>query len=135
MSEHATLVTFIVFFIQAFVVSNAPSNHVTSTYKTPTSATGLSLKRLGQSSDLLIEELLGLLPDPRVGSVVQSEKARQECLAEHLGALAGEERGEVVNADHAQSWAARQAGDGNCWLVESRSNIIQRNRVEGVGAR
>jgi hypothetical protein len=104
-------------------------------YKTPTSATVLCLKRLGQSSDLLVEELLGLLPDPGVGPVVEGEKAGQEGFAEHLGALAGEEGWEVIDTDHAQCWAVLQTGDGDCGLIEGRGDIIQGNGVEGVRAK
>jgi hypothetical protein len=134
MFKHATIVTFIIFLVQACVLSNAPSNHV-NFHIEDISAAGLCLKRLGQSSDLLIEELLGLLPDPRVGPVVKGEKARQEGFAEHLGALTGEQRWEVVNANHAQGWAVLQTGDGDCGLIESGGDIIQGNGVEGVGAR
>lgn len=90
--------------------------------------------RLGQSSDLLIEELLGLLPDASVGAVVQSKETGQESLAEHFRALAGEQGGEVINADHAQGRAALQASDGDGGLVECGGDIIQGNGVEGVGA-
>jgi uncharacterized protein YqfA (UPF0365 family) len=128
MSEHVTLVTFIIFLISFYQI------HQIMSY-TPTSAIGLCLKRLGQSSNLLVKELLGLLPDTRVGPVVESEKAGQKGLAEHLGALAGEEGGKVVDADHAQRRAALQASDGDCGLVEGGGDIVQGDGVEGVGAK
>lgn len=111
---------------------NAPSSHLYlhSYYA------HLSTQRLRQSSDLLVEKILGLLPHPGSSPVLQLEKAGQKSLAEHLGALAGQEGGEVVNTDHAKERAlgAGGQGDRNCWLVECGSDRVDGDRIVGVGS-
>lgn len=82
-----------------------------------------------------MEELLSLLPDPSVGAVIERKKARQESLAEHLRALTRKQRREVINADNAErETSSLQTGDGNCRLIESGRNVVQRNGVQRVGA-
>lgn len=79
----------------------------------------LSTQRLRQSSNLLLEELLSLLPHTGSGALLQLQETGHESLAELLGALAGEERGQVVDADDAQGGTLRSGqlhGDGG--LVE-----------------
>lgn len=106
-----------------------------STTNTPTSAIGLDQGRLRQGSNLLIEELLSLLPDTRVGSVIKCEKARQKSFTEHLRALTGKEGGEMINADHAQGQGPiLKPGDGDCRFIKCGRNVVQRNGVQGVGA-
>lgn len=97
----------------------------------------LCQKFLGQGSNLLIEEILRLLPDPSIGAVIQGKKTRQECFTEHFRAFARKQTWEVIDTDHAQSWAIFQLGvrDGHGGLVESSCDVIQRNRVERVGSR
>lgn len=112
---------------------NAPSSHLyLHSY-----CAHLSTQRLRQSSDLLVEKILGLLPHPGSRPVLQLEKAGQKSLAEHLGAFTGQEGGEMVNADDAKERAlgAARQGDRNCWLVECGSDIVDGDRVVGVGSR
>lgn len=92
--------------------------------------------RLRKGSDLLLEKLLCLLPDTRVGPILQLEKARQQRFAEHLGALTREERREMVNADHAQRRAlsSRRQSDRNCGVIKGGGHCIYRDRVVGVCA-
>ena len=92
-------------------------------------------ERLGQRSNLLIEEILSLLPDTGVFPVLQLEQAREQGLAEHLRTLTRQKRREVVDADHTQASdlvSARQC-NGNRRLVESGCNIIDWDRVMWVG--
>lgn len=79
----------------------------------------LSTQGLRKSSNLLLEELLSLLPHTGSGAVLQLQETGHESLAELLGALAGKERGQVVDADDAQGGAlggGQLHGDGG--LVE-----------------
>lgn len=96
----------------------------------------LCQKFLGQGGNLLIEELLCLLPDPSVGAVIQGKKTGQECFTEHFGALARKQRWKVIDTDHAQRWSIFQLGvrDAHGGLVESSCDFIQRDRVERVGS-
>lgn len=89
---------------------------------------------LRQGSHLLVEQVLGLLPDPRISPVIQLKQTRQQSLAEHLRALPREERREVVNADHAEGRAlgAGGEGDGDSGLVEGGGDIVDRDGVVGV---
>ena len=89
-----------------------------------------------QSSNLLLEQILRLLPDTGIGSVLQLQKTGQQSLAEHLRTFAGKERGQVVDADDAQGWAlgACRQGDGHGGLVECRGDIVHGDGVMRVGA-
>lgn len=40
----------------------------------------------------------------------------------------------MIDADHAQSRAVLEAGDGDGGLIEGGGDIVQRDGVEGVGA-
>lgn len=51
----------------------------------------------GQRLHLLLEELLGALPDGRAGAVLQRQQARQQRVAEGLGRLTRQRRRQVVN--------------------------------------
>lgn len=90
--------------------------------------------RRRQSSNLLMEKFLRLSPDPSIGPVLQLQETGDEGFAEHLGALPGEERGKVINADHAQRRALRprRQGYGHSGLVEGRGDAIYRDRVMWV---
>lgn len=95
----------------------------------------LCLQRLGQSSNLLVEQILGLLPDASICSVLELQQARHQSLAEHFRAFTGEERGKVVNADHAKRGAlsSSRQGDGHGGLVEGGRDIVNGNGVVRVG--
>jgi hypothetical protein len=121
----------VVFFSKSDSI-NVPSDHIVLSSIHPGI---LSLVFLGQSSDLLIKELLSLLPDASIGPIVQGKKAGQESSAEHLRTLTGEERGQVINADHAER---RSVGFGkvygNSGLVECGGDVVDGDRVVRVGA-
>lgn len=91
-------------------------------------------QRLRQRSHLLIEQLLGLLPDTGIAPVLQLQQAGHQCLAEHLRALTGKERGEMVDADHTKGRAlgSCRQGDRHRGLVESSRDFIHWDRVVGV---
>ena len=91
-------------------------------------------QRLRQRSHLLIEQLLSLLPDTGITPVLQLQQAGHQCLAEHLRALTGKERGEMVDADHTKGRAlgSCRQGDRHRGLVESSRDFIHGNGVVGV---
>lgn len=93
-------------------------------------------QRLRQRSHLLIEQFLGLLPDTGITPVLQLHQAGHQRLTEHLRALTGKERGEMIDADHTKGWAlgSRRQGDGHRGLVESSRDIIHGNGVVRVRA-
>lgn len=115
----------------------------TCTYKTFNSSLSftlqikerLCLQRLGKSSNLLVEQILGLLPDASICAVLELKQAGHQGLAEHLGTLTGEERGEVVNADDAKRGAlsSSREGNGHSGLVEGGRDIVNGNGVVRVG--
>lgn len=94
----------------------------------------LGTHRLRQGSNLLFEQILRLFPHASIRSVLQLQKTRQQRLAEHLRALPGKKRREMVNADNAHgltngcSWQR----DRYCGLVKGGRDIVHRNRVIGV---
>lgn len=94
----------------------------------------LRTQRLGQSSYLLLEQVLSLGPHPRSGAVLQLKETGQESLAEHLRALTGEEGGQVVDADHAQGRAlgARGQCDRHSRLVEGGGDVVDGDWVVGI---
>lgn len=91
-------------------------------------------QRLGQSSNLLVEQILGLLPDASICPVLELQQAGHKSLAEHLRALTGKERGEVVNADHAKRGAlgSSRQSDGHSGLVEGSRDVVNGNGVVRV---
>lgn len=90
---------------------------------------------LGQRGHLLLEQILGLLPHAGVLAVLQLQKAGHQGLAEHLGALPGEERGQMVNADDAErgTLGARGQDDRHGGLVEGGRDGVDGDGVVGVG--
>lgn len=96
----------------------------------------LRAQRLGQSSHLLVEEVLGLLPNSGGVAILQLEEAGQESLTELLGALTGHQRRQVVNTDNTERRVLEAGGEshGNGGLVEGGCNVVDGNRVVGVGA-
>lgn len=115
----------------------------TCTYKTFNSSLSfnfqvkerLCLQRLGQGSNLLVEQILGLFPDASICSVLELQQAGHQSLAEHLRALTGEERGKVVNADHAKrgTLSSSRQGNGHSGLVEGGRDVVNGNGVVRVG--
>lgn len=57
-----------------------------------------------QRCNLLIEQLLRLLPYPRVLPILELEQAGEECVAEGFTCFSGKQAREVVYRDHAQRW-------------------------------
>lgn len=88
-----------------------------------------------QSSNLLVEQILGLLPDASILTVLELKQAGHQRLTEHLGALTREKRREVVNADHTERSALSAVGQSNgyCGLVKGGGDVVDRNWVVGVG--
>lgn len=105
-------------------------------YPLITTKPGLLAERRRQSSNLLVEQILGLSPHTGSAAVLQLEQTGHEGLAELLGALAGKQGGQVVNADHAQGKALsigeQLNGDGG--LIEGGGNVVDGDRVVRVGA-
>lgn len=91
---------------------------------------------LGQSGNLLIEEFLSLLPDARILAVLELQQAWHQSFAEHLGALTGKKRREVINADHAErrTLAATWQSHRYCGLIEGGGDVVDRDWVVGVSA-
>lgn len=89
----------------------------------------------GQSGDLVLEQLLGLLPDTDVLPVLETEQTREQVCAEGLGCLAGQQTGQVVDADNAQRQIVAALGEshGHCGLAESGVDVVNGNGVVGVG--
>lgn len=91
---------------------------------------------LWQSCNLLVEKLLGLLPDARILAVLELKQAWHQSFAEHLGALTGKKRREVINADHTEGCALAAAWQAHryCGLIEGGGDVVDRDRVVGVRA-
>lgn len=113
-----------------------PSNHFSSYLPLITITRHLLAERHRQSSNFLIEEILSLSPNTGSAAVLQLKKTGQESLAELLGALTGEQGGQVVNADDAQRRALSVGGqlDGHGRLVEGGGDVVDGDRVVRVGA-
>lgn len=91
---------------------------------------------LRQSCNLLVEELLSLLPDARILAVLELQQAWHQSFAEHLRTLTGKKRREVINADHAErrALAAAWQSHRHCGLIEGSGDVVDRDRVVGVRA-
>ena len=90
---------------------------------------------LRESGDLIIEKLLGLLPDTDILPVLETEQAGKQVCAEGLGCLTGQQTGQVVDADNAQ-WqtvAALRERHWYCGLAEGGVDVVDGDRVVGVG--
>lgn len=57
---------------------------------------------LRESSNLLVEELLSVSPDPRSLLVLELQQALEQASAERLRSFTGEERRQVINAINRQ---------------------------------
>jgi len=90
---------------------------------------------LGQSGDLVLEQLLGLLPDTDVLPVLETEQTGEQVCAEGFGCLAGQQTGQVIDADDAewQTVAAFGQSDGHCRLAECGVDVVDGDGVVGVG--
>lgn len=95
----------------------------------------LCLQRLGQSSNLLLEQILGLFPDASICAVLELQQAGHQSLTKHLRALTGEERGEVVNANHTKRGALSSSRQSNrhSGLVEGGRDVVNGDWVVRVG--
>ena len=89
----------------------------------------------GESGDLVVEKLLGLLPDTDILPVLETEQTGKQVCAEGLGCLTGQQTGQVVDADDAQrqAVAALGEGNGNCGLAEGGVDVVDGDGVVGVG--
>lgn len=96
----------------------------------------LGTQRLGQSSHLLVEEVLGLLPNSGGLAILQLEEAGHESLTELLGALTGHQRWQVVNTDNTERRVLEAGGEGHRdgGLVEGGGDVVDGNGIVGVGA-
>lgn len=88
-----------------------------------------------QRGNLILEQLLRLLPDAHVLPVLQTEQTGQQRSAESLGRLARQQAGQVVDADDAQRQAVAALGQwhGNRRAGEGGVDVVDGNRVVGVG--
>ena len=88
-----------------------------------------------QGGDLVVEQLLGLLPDTDVLPVLETEQTGEQVCAEGLRCLAGQQTGQVVDADDAQrkTVAALGEGHGYCGLAEGGVDVVDGDGVVGVG--
>lgn len=93
------------------------------------------LRLVGQSSDLVLEELLSLLPDTDVLPVLEAEQTGQQVCAESLGCLAGKQAGQVVDADDAERQIVAALGERHRHrgLGEGRVDVVDGDGVVGVG--
>ena len=90
---------------------------------------------LRESGDLVVEELLGLLPDTDVLPVLETEQTGEQVCAEGLRCLAGQQTGQVVDAYDAQRQTVAALGQrhGYCGLAESGVDVVDGDGVVGVG--
>lgn len=95
----------------------------------------LLLQVLRQRRDLLTEQLLGIRPDALVLAVVQGEQRRLEALAKGLGGLAGQHRGQVVDADDGERRRVLVVldGDGDGGVVKGGVDGVDGDGVVWVG--
>lgn len=91
---------------------------------------------LRQRSDLVVEQLLSLLPDTNVLPVLKAKQTRQQSRAESLGSLAGKQAREVVDADDAegQAVAALGQGHGDRRVGEGGVDVVDGDGVVGVSS-
>jgi hypothetical protein len=90
---------------------------------------------LRESSDLVIEQLLGLLPDTDVLPVLETEQTGEQVCAESLRCLTGKQTGQVVDADDAQrqTVAALRERHWHCGLAEGGVDVVDGDGVVRVG--
>jgi len=86
---------------------------------------------LWKSSDLIVEELLGSLPDWNVLPVLQLQQTWEKIVAERLTCLPWQQRWEMINADDAQFWLLLDL-DWDRWLVECGGDGVNWNWVVWV---
>lgn len=67
---------------------------------TPTIVPSQITLGLGQRSNLLVEQLLGLNPHPRGLAVLEGQQARKQVVRESLRRLAGKKSGQVIDRDN-----------------------------------
>jgi extradiol dioxygenase family protein len=110
--------------------------HVLSFFHTPCMAhRRFRLLLGGQRGDLFLEQLLGLLPDTHVLPVLQTEQTGQQVGAESLGCLAGQQAGQVVDADDAERQVVATLGERHRHgrLAEGGVDVVNGDRVVGIG--
>lgn len=97
--------------------------------------TELNKHLLGQSGNVMLEQFFRLLPDTSVGTVLELQKTGEESLAKLLGTLARNQRRQMVNTDHSQRQVrvAKRHIDRHRWLFKDRGDVVNRNRVIGIG--
>ena len=90
---------------------------------------------LRESGDLVVEKLLGLLPDTDIFPVLEAEQTGKQVCAEGLGCLARQQTGQVVDADDAQRQTVAALGEshGHCGLRECGVDVVDGDGVVGVG--
>jgi hypothetical protein len=90
---------------------------------------------LGQSGDLVLEQLLSLLPDADVLPILEAEQTWEQVCAESLRRFARKQTGQVVNADHAEGQTVTTLRKGNRHgrLAEGGIDVVDGNRVVRVG--
>jgi hypothetical protein len=90
---------------------------------------------LGQSGNLVLEQLLSLLPDADVLPVFEAEQTGEQVCAEGLGRFARKQTGQVVDTDHAQGQTVATLGKRNRHgrLAEGGVDIVDGDRVVRVG--
>lgn len=95
----------------------------------------LGSKLLGEESDLFVEELLGVSPHAGGLALVQRQKRLLETLAKGLAGLAGEHRGEVVDADDGERAGVLVVldDDGDGGVVKGGVDGVDGDGVVGVG--
>lgn len=86
-----------------------------------------------QCLDLVLEQLLGALPDRRASAVLEGQQTGQQGIAERLGRLPGQRRRQVVDGDDAQ-WGPVALDvhlDGG--LVKGGVDVVDGDGVVRVG--
>lgn len=86
----------------------------------------------GQGLDLLLEELLGALPDRRAGAVLQTKQTGQQCVAERLRRLSRQGRRQMVDRDDTQRRPIALNIDLDSRLVERGVDVVDGDGVVGV---
>lgn len=89
---------------------------------------------LGESGDLVVEELLGLLPNTDILPVLETEQTGKQVCAEGLRCLTRQQTGQVVDADDAQRQTVAALGEshGHCRLREGGVDVVDGDGVVGV---
>lgn len=88
-----------------------------------------------QGGDLVVEKLLGLLPDADILPVLETEQTGEQVCAEGLGCLTRQQTGQVVDADDAQRQTVAALGErhGYCGFAEGGVDVVDGDGVVGVG--